>query len=189
MDVRSYKRNTILILLLLAVIIFITAWFTYETVTERQEEASDAGQAFIGDTDNPDRYTSINGATVDVASAIGAQKLYVNSWASWSPLSQDELIALNEIAGEYKDRGIAFIALNRKEPKEQAERYLATLPPLSNLQIVIDTEDHFYSRSGGYAMPETITYDEDGVLVRHERTPLTKDQMRTVIEELLAVPE
>ncbi len=186
MDARSYKRTTIVFLVIMAVIIVAAAWFTYDTVTERQDTASDAGQALIGEENNPNRYTSITGAPVSISEAVGSQKLYVNSWASWSPLSRDELIALNDIAGEYKDRGVTFIALNRKEPKEQAERYLTTLPPLDNLQIVIDTEDHFYSRSGGYAMPETITYSDDGTLVRHERNPLSKDQMRVLIEELIA---
>ncbi len=186
MDARSYKRTTIIFLVAMAVVILVAAWFTYDTVTERQDKASDAGQAFIGEENSPNRYTSITGVPIAVTEVVGNQKLYVNSWASWSPLSRDELIALNEIAGEYKDRGITFIALNRKEQKEQAERYLTTLPTLDNLQIVIDTEDHFYSRSGGYAMPETITYNDDGVLVRHERNPLSKDQMRVLIEELLA---
>lgn len=186
MDARSYKRTTIIFLVVMAAVILAAAWFTYDTVTERQDIASDAGLAFIGEENNPNRYTSITGAPVSISEAVGSQKLYVNSWASWSPLSRDELIALNEIAGEYKDRGVTFIALNRKEPKEQAERYLTTLPPLYNLQIVIDTEDHFYSRSGGYAMPETITYNDDGTLVRHERNPQTKEQMRILIDELLA---
>lgn len=187
MSIQSYKRTTIVFLCVMCVIVVGAAWFTYDTVTERQQEASDAGQAFIGEENNPTRYTSLGGAAIDVSEVVGETKLYVNSWASWSPLSQDELIALNEVAGEYQDRGVTFIALNRKEPKEQAERYLATLPPLTNLKVVIDTEDHFYSRSGGYAMPETILYTADGSLYRHERNPLTKEQIRALVEELIAV--
>lgn len=161
------------------------AWFTYRTVTERNEAKSDAGQALFGGEGSEDRYTSVTGATVSVAELVGEQSLYINSWASWSPLSRDELIALNQVAGEYKDRGITFIALNRKEPKEQAERYLATLPPLDNLMVVIDSVDHFYSHVGGYAMPETLIYNKGGDLWRHERQPQTADMMRSTLDDFL----
>jgi thiol-disulfide isomerase/thioredoxin len=186
MSTSSYTRTTIVVLIILGIVILVVAWFTYETVTERRDEASAAGQAILGGEDSPGRYVALGGTPVSLGDYIGTTKLYVNSWASWSPLSRDELIALNELAGEYRDRGITFIALNRKEPKEQAERYLASLPPLDNLTIVIDTEDHFYSRSGGYAMPETITYDTDGNLISHERIPQNKDQIRVTIEALIA---
>jgi thiol-disulfide isomerase/thioredoxin len=113
--------------------------------------------------------------------------IYVNTWASWSPLSRDELIALNEVAGEFKDKPITFIALNRREPVSQAQAYLATLPPLPNLTIVIDSTDEFYKEVTGYAMPETVLYTKDGAIWRHERQPLTAEVIRTLANELLAV--
>jgi thiol-disulfide isomerase/thioredoxin len=154
-------------------------------------ERSDVGQAFFGngteDTATSERspYTAVNGADVSLQDYFGSI-LFVNAWASWSPLSRDELIALNIVAGEYRDKGVTFLAVNRKETSAQAERFLATLPPLPNLVLVIDTNDHFYSHSDGYAMPESLIFDENGKLIRHERTVQTADTIRQLVNEALA---
>ncbi len=179
------KRSTIIVVLLLIAILLVAMWFTYRTVVDQNEKRSDAGRALI-DTDTENRFTDINGGNVEIGADIGNKVLYVNTWASWSPLSRDELIALNDVAGEFKDKPITFIALNRKEQLPQAQAYLATLPPLPNLTIVVDSTDEFYKEVTGYAMPETVLYTKDGTLWRHERQPLTADAIRTLANELLA---
>lgn len=183
------RRSTIVVLLLLAAVLLGVAFVTYRAVIVHNEAESDAGQALFGDENEAVRYTTVAGAEVLVEDLVGETVLYINSWASWSPLSREELIALNQVAGEYKDRDVTFVALNRSEPKEMAERYLATLPSLDNLQVVIDATDHFYGSVGGYAMPETLIYDEQGNLWRHERQPLAADQIRTILDEVLRVED
>ena len=180
------RTSTIIVLILLFIILVIVAWFTYQAVTDSKEASSDAGQALFGGEDSEERFISVAGTPVAVNELVGEQALYINSWASWSPLSRDELIALNTVAGEFRDKGITFIALNRKEPREQAESYLATLPPLDNLVVVIDSTDEFYGQVGGYAMPETLFYSTQGDLYRHERQPLTAESMRAIVTEFLA---
>jgi thiol-disulfide isomerase/thioredoxin len=182
------KKSTILILCILLVVLLAGAYVTYQTVTKSNTIESPAGQAILG-APGETAYISVTGNTVDLGAEIGTRALYINSWASWSPLSRDELIALNTIAGEYRDRGITFVALNRKEPREMAERYLATLPPLDNLQIVIDSTDYFYGQVGGYAMPETLFYTADGELWRHERQPLSSEAMRSLVNSYLETNE
>ena len=180
----EWKRSTIIVVVLLVAILAVAIWFTYRTVVEHNEKSSDAGRALI-DVDTENRFTDMNGGNVELSTEIGNKILYVNSWASWSPLSHDELIALNEVAGEYKDKPITFIALNRREPLSQAQAYLATLPPLPNLTIVIDSTDEFYKEVTGYAMPETVVYAKDGTLWRHERQPQNADTIRAMANELL----
>ncbi len=179
------KRSTVIFLVILVAILAVAMWFTYRTVVERNETKSDAGRALI-DTETKDRFTTMAGTGIDLSSDIGDKVLYINTWASWSPLSRDELIALNEVAGEFKDQPITFIALNRREPLPQAQAYLATLPPLPNLTIVIDSTDEFYKEVTGYAMPETVLYTKDGTMWRHERQPQNPDAIRTLATELLA---
>lgn len=182
------RRTTIIILCVLVLVLLIGAYVTYRVVTKIQVEESAAGQALLG-APGEVTYISVTGAPIDLASLLGTEALYVNSWASWSPLSRDELIALDTLAGEYKDRGITFIALNRKESKDIAERYLATLPPLNNLEIVIDSTDYFYGQVEGYAMPETLFFTASGDLWRHERQPLTIDSMRMLVNSYLESTE
>ncbi len=181
----SSKTKTILIIAVLLLIVILIGFYAYTRREAAREEASPLGQAFA-DNASSTRFMTPNGNEVSLRDLVG-EKLYVNSWASWSPLSRDELTTLNEVAGEYKDRGIVFIALNRKETLPAAERYLATLPPLDNLVVVIDNDDHFYQTTGGYAMPETILYKPSGEVLAHERTPLTREQMIASVESLLAI--
>ncbi len=176
------RKQAILVLSGILIVAGAVGYATYRVYTNNQPPSA-LEDALFG---NPElvRYIGMQGEEVSLESYTN-QILYINSWASWSPLSRDELIALNEIAGEYQNRGITFIALNRKETKDVAERFLSTMPPLPHLTIVIDTTDNFYGQVGGYAMPETLVYDSEGALVTHERQPLTKDAMKTLVESLL----
>ncbi len=182
------RRTTLIILCVLGFVLLVGAYVTYLVVTQTKVEESAAGQALLG-APGETAYVSVTGAPIDLANLLGKEALYINSWASWSPLSRDELIALDVLAGEYKDRGITFIALNRKEPKEMAERYLATLPPLNNIEIVIDSTDYFYGQVEGYAMPETLFFTASGELWRHERQPQTIEAMRTIVNSYLESKE
>lgn len=177
----QYTALFVLFLAVIAVIIFIVWW----NRTQNPPPPAPVVDALVGD--GAAVYTYLDGTPVALESFFG-KPLLVNSWASWSPLSRDELIALNEIAGQYPDETIEFIALNRKETKEQAARFLSTLPPLPNLTIIIDTNDYFYNRVGGYAMPETIVFDATGTLVVHERNPQTLDSLRALLTPLVAEP-
>ncbi len=183
----KFKSTTTVVLVILAVILLVVAYFTYKTVVQVKINDSAAGQALLGGDDAALRFVSTNGAVVNLDEYLGKKALYINTWASWSPLSKDELIALNEVASEYKDKNIVFIALNRKENKDQATRFLETLPKLDNLVVVIDSQDHFYTAVAGYAMPESILYDSNGNLFSHIRQPQNKEEIKAAANALLEV--
>jgi thiol-disulfide isomerase/thioredoxin len=145
---------------------------------------NEAERAFYPDAAAVDQYKDLNGNVVTVTESLG-EVTVVTVWASWSPYSQVELPILNELATEYGERGVAFIALNRKEPKEQAQRFLSTLPELKNITYVIDTADTFYAAVGGFTMPETIIYNEKGEVIEHFRTVITADMVREAINRAL----
>jgi len=47
----------------------------------------------------------------------------VATWASWSPFSTADLNTLSELSSEFSDEEVVFMAINRKESKEQAARF------------------------------------------------------------------
>lgn len=128
------------------------------------------------------------GDPVSFASYEGGVRV-INSYASWSPFSTEELQDLNLVAGEYQDRGVSVLAVNRDEPPARIAAFLNTLPPLPHLVFVRDTEDMLYPQSAGYTMPETLFYSAEGELVFHKRGALTLEEMRAQIEAALAVGE
>lgn len=129
-------------------------------------------------------FTDLEGNVITFESYEGKVRI-VSSWASWNPFSVSDLQTLNTIAGDYKDKEVFVIAINRKESKEQAERFLSTLPNLEHLHYAIDVHDSFYASIGGYAMPETVVYDAKGNVAFHKRGISTEEELRSMLDEVL----
>ncbi len=163
----------------MALVVVGTVWWV---ITKSGE--SDVKNAFLAGGATAEQYTDVNGAVVNISDQISGVTV-VTVWASWSPYSAVELPMIDALAAEYKDRGVTFVALNRKEPKEQAQRFLATLPPLTHTKVIIDTADTFYAAVGGYAMPETMVYNKDGEVIDHIRVVLTEDIARSALDKAL----
>ena len=172
---------TIGVLLLVVAVTSVLAFF----IQDRAEKAArnEANQTLFTDEATAS-YVDMQGNPTSLEDYRGSI-IVVNSWASWSPFSVDELPVLDDIAKNYSDKNVVVLAFNRKETKSQADRFLATLPPLTNLKIIVDTTDFLYGRTGGYAMPETIVYDVDGVVIEHIRGTVHKESLENILNNLI----
>ncbi len=108
----------------------------------------------------------------------------VNSWAAWCPFCKEELKDFAAVQEEFGGR-IAIIAVDRGEPLEIAKRYSDDLGVSGNLVFLLDPDDSFYKSIGGFSMPETIFVDEDGFIRFHKRGPMSREEIRRRIEDLL----
>ncbi len=179
----TMQRSTVFTSMSLLLILIVAGLLTYWYLSiPRDSKGSDADTSLYSETSGV--FISLAGEEVSFDSHVGQVRV-VTSWASWNPFSVSDLQTLNAVAGSYKDRGVVFLAINRKESKEQAERFLKSLPELQNLEFAIDTKDTFYTSIGGYAMPETILYDEKGAIAAHTRGTLTEDKLKALIDEAL----
>jgi thiol-disulfide isomerase/thioredoxin len=177
------NKNRLLFVLLSVALLCVLGLFTYYYLsTPRDSASSDAREVLGGALDQ--QFISLAGEPVTFTEHEGKIRV-VTTWASWNPFSVADLQVVNDVAKEYAERSepVVFLAINRKEPKEQAERFLASVPQLPYLQFVIDNTDSYYTATGGYAMPETILYSERGTLTAHVRGTVTHDQLRTLIED------
>lgn len=176
------KKSHLIFLGLLLGILAVVALVTFFVREQaKQAELDEAGRTLFGNGETP-AYVDMLGSPVSLETYRGSI-IIVNSWASWSPYAVTELPALNALAGEFADKNVVVIAVNRKEPKEQAERFLSTLGALPHTKIIIDTEDYFYGVVGGYAMPETIVYDQAGTIIMRTRGTLAIEELRTVLND------
>lgn len=130
-------------------------------------------------------YTDLQGNPISLDAYLG-NVLVVATWASWSPFSTADIAMLRELSSTYAAQGVVFMAINRKETKEQAARFVATLPGLDGLVVALDPRDAFYTAVGGYAMPEIVIYSTTGEIVEHFRGVAQKDEVEAKIKELLA---
>ncbi len=177
-------KNNVLTIVILIVILASVGLVTYYFFTVPNDKANSEASKNLQSSEDA-VYTDLEGIPISFEAYEGKVRI-VNSWASWTPFSQAELLDLESLAQEYKGKDIAFLAINRKEPKELAKQYLKTIGEFKELTFIIDLTDAYYLKTGGYAMPETLVYDAKGAIVMHRRGAMTKDEMRQYIEQAVA---
>ena len=177
---RDKKIGLAIILAFVLLAIGLTVYLKISTGSVSKETRD----LFTSTVDSP-TYTDIHGNQVQLDEYLG-KILVVNSFASWSPFSETDLANLDELAKTFSDEDVVFLAINRKESKEQVQRYIATLPSYDHIRFVIDQEDRFYLSVGGYAMPETLIFATDGTIIEQVRGSVTKDVLAAKITEQLA---
>lgn len=128
-------------------------------------------------------YTDLDGNSVSLETFKG-KPIVINSWATWMPFSKDELPMLTALSGDYKDK-VNFIAINRMEDKEVIKSYLTTYGIKTDIPFLVDPADTFYKAIEGFAMPETVIYDREGVIVLHVRGVVTEAEIKSSLEALL----
>lgn len=173
------KKINILTVVLLLAILCVAALLTYYViVTPHDRHNTDATKNLA--SSKTQIFTDLKGNPVTL-DQYGGKIRIVNSWASWSPFSAQELKDFETVARENQNKNIVFIAINRKEPKEQAELFLQSLQPFTKVQFVIDVDDTYYTSVGGFSMPETVVYDTKGNIIEHKRGNMTLDEIRALI--------
>jgi thiol-disulfide isomerase/thioredoxin len=126
-------------------------------------------------------YTDLDGNPVSLVAYKG-KPLIINSWASWIPFSKDELKLLSLL--QESDDAVTVIAINRMENVATIKAYLDFIGKPEGIVFLSDATDTFYKAIQGYAMPETVFYDRDGLIVRHVRGVLTESELNTVVESM-----
>lgn len=108
----------------------------------------------------------------------------INSWAGWCAFCKEELKAFAKAKSEFGNR-VKIIAINRGEPKQEAIGYTDDLGVTNKLTFLLDPDDKFYRKIGGFSMPETIFVNSKGKIVFHKRGPMDAEEIKKKIKEHL----
>lgn len=168
-------------LVVLAGAVYILFFIDESEVQKRNN--TPAAQALIID-EGAESFTDREGNAINVNDNFG-NVMVVTSWASWCPQCIEGVQALGGVAEKYRDKDVVVLAVNRGEDKYTAERYLSTVTLPDSVQIILDPSDHYFGASEGYAMPETIVYDEDGQEKVHQRGNVNVEEIERALDELL----
>lgn len=124
-----------------------------------------------------------DGSTVRLTS-YNTRPIIVYTWASWCPYCQDQFRALSAIKQKYGP-AVNIIAINRAEPFADAKQFTdkMLLPP--GIVYLLDPDDAFYKRVGGFAMPELLFIDTHLSIVNRSRGPLSQSQLEAAVRELV----
>lgn len=174
-----------IVVMLLVIIAAISYFFWRDQSALQKRNNTSAAQALIIE-DEGKSFTDLTGTPISINDSFG-QVIVVMSWASWCPQCGKDLETLGNVAQEFKDKGVTVMAINRSEDKYTAERYLATLPPLpSELKMMLDGDDFYFNHSAGYAMPETVVFDEGGSIALQVHGEINKDELKSTLDKVLS---
>ncbi|MFW6210040.1 MAG: TlpA family protein disulfide reductase [Patescibacteria group bacterium] len=172
--------GAVCILLLLAA----GVWWHQVITSDRNRTPSQAAAALEGSTVAANAYTNLAGEAVTLDTYLG-RVLVVLSWASWCPSCAESLTQVRDLALAYPEAEVTYLAINRAEPKETAERYLNVMRIDADNHIILDPSDRYYQAIDGYAMPEIVIYNSAGEIHQRLRGRVTDAQIQAAIEGAL----
>ncbi len=108
----------------------------------------------------------------------------INFWASWSPYGAKELTVFSKIKDEYGNK-VDIIALDRDNNTQDGKRFLKSLNLNEDIIFVYDKNDEYFKKTNGFAVPETVFLNKDEEIVFHKHGPITYEEVRKNIEEML----
>jgi thiol-disulfide isomerase/thioredoxin len=174
-----YTLGVMAVIIAVGVVII---FFLDESDKQKRNETPAAKALLI--EDETKSFTDTEGNKVAFDDDFG-KLMVVSSWASWCPQCGEDLKRLDEVAKEFEGKEVVFLAINRGEDKYVAERYLTTIERPQTLRVILDPADYFFIKNEGYAMPETVVYDENGLVLQHQRGSLNQDDLRNALKNNL----
>ncbi len=90
------------------------------------------------------------------------QALIVNLWATWCAPCVTEMPALNRLAAEVADAGIAVLPLSADREGAPVIKDFYAKNAITNLPVMMDPMSRFGRALGIRGLPTTILFDRDG---------------------------
>ncbi|MEU5366409.1 TlpA disulfide reductase family protein [Streptomyces sp. NPDC005925] len=143
------------------------------------------GRTAVPDLSGP----TVDGKRVDVADHRG-EVVVINVWGSWCPPCRLEAKNFEKVHQDLKDEGVAFVGINTRDSSVGLARafeknYGVTFPslydPTGKLMLRFEK-----GTLNPQAVPSTLVVDRDGKIAARTLQALTEDQLRKMIDPVLA---
>jgi cytochrome c biogenesis protein CcmG/thiol:disulfide interchange protein DsbE len=125
----------------------------------------------------------ISGEPIDNAAVVG-KIVMVNFWSSWCVACKAEAQELADVYREYDDAPVEFVGLaiwdEVGDTLRHIQRYGVRYPN------IIDSRGTRAVTYGVRGVPEKFFLSTDGTILRKINGPLTREQLREIIDSLLA---
>lgn len=116
-------------------------------------------------------------------SSLHGKPSVVNFWATWCPFCVEEMPSLERVHQEVGG-DVHFVGINLEDEDELALK-LANGTGVT-YQLVKDPRGAYFDAVGGRGMPTTLFVDADGSIVHRQVGPITGQQLRVLVDDLLA---
>lgn len=129
--------------------------------------------------------TTLDGVRFDPAS-LDDRVVLVNFWATWCGPCRQEQPELNGIEAEYGDRGLAVVGVNERDDPAAARAWVEEFDVA--YPSIVDEPGAFADDFDFVGLPATYLVDRAGTMRYRIFGRFRLDELRELIEELLAEP-
>jgi len=127
----------------------------------------------------------LGGGTAELAKHRGKEVVVLDFWATWCPPCRKWLPQVEELAGEFRDKGVVFYAVDGEETAEKVREYLEKNG--FKLPVALDQDGsvgRLYQVTG---IPQTVVIGKDGVAAKvYQGVPEDLRQVRELLDGLLS---
>lgn len=89
--------------------------------------------------------------------------VFLNFWATWCESCREEMPSMERLYGEFKGKGLAIVAVNVKEKRQDAVAFAKKLK--LTYPLLMDTEGEVGLLYGAFGLPATYLIDRKGVVL------------------------
>jgi thiol-disulfide isomerase/thioredoxin len=128
----------------------------------------------------------LEGRALDAAD-LGGDVLVVNVWGSWCPPCRKEAPALNEVARQYRDRGVRFLGLLVRDKPAAALAF--TRKQRTPYPTIVDSSGRlqlgFASSLPSQAIPTTWIIDAEGRVAARVMDDVSASTLAGLLDDVL----
>lgn len=171
------REGWITVVVLLLIIASFVGYYL-QVNTENQQEAlqqSPAAQVFTTETS----FNDLSGNAISLSDYLG-QTVIAFSWASWCPTCAEQLQTLGDLADANSD--VIVLAFNRGEPISTAVSYLEYYNVANQVELIMDTNDTFFTSIGGTKMPALVIFDSTGEIIYQNSGAFSRSAVLEALE-------
>jgi len=128
----------------------------------------------------------LDGSEFKLSSHLGKDVVILDFWATWCGPCVRVMPTLEEIANEYKARGVKLYSVNQREDAETISRFLAQQE--INVTVALDSEGKVGDAFGVMNFPTMVIVDQQGV-VQAVNVGVSQDtgrELRAQLDDILA---
>jgi len=120
------------------------------------------GKALVGKEAPAFTLDLLGGGKLDLAEHKGKHVVILDFWASWCGPCRKAMPVYAKIAEEYKEKGVAFYAVNLAESAETARGFLEKVGV--QCAVALDADGNVGKKYGAASIPMSVIIGKDGIV-------------------------
>jgi len=125
----------------------------------------------------------LEGGTLKFPADLQGKVVAIRFWAEWCPFCETEMRDIEPVYKQYHDRGLVILAVNVRQDRTTAERFIQKLG--ISYDVLLDSEGEVARDYGVSGLPTTFIADRAGRLQTRILGESTPELFEKLIRELL----